>query len=65
MTCLDSVVPAMLARLRDARSYIPLVQIGEVIAIGLGIVVTAAGEGSVLDLVSGAPGIYGCSILDS
>ena len=56
----------MLAWLGDVRSYIPPVQIGEVMrAIGLGIIMEA-GEGNVFakgDLVSGAPGhgMYGCS----
>ena len=57
-----SLDPAMRAWLRDARSYIPPVQIGEVMrALGLGIVVEA-GEGSVFttgDVVSGSLGTYG------
>ena len=56
-----SLDPAMRGWLRDTRSYIPPVQIGEVMrALGMGIVVEA-GEGSVLskgDVVSGTLSMY-------
>ena len=61
-----SLDPAMRGWLRDARSYLPPVQIGEVMrSLGLGIVVEA-GEGSVFnkgDVVSGALGTYGVALL--
>lgn len=60
-----SLDPAMRGWLRDTRSYIPPVQIGEVMrAGGLGIVVEV-GEGSVFtkgDLVTGTLGTYAVSL---